>query len=247
MKRSKVVSPCMGKGYTRSGNVIEADAFCEITLEDGRLSITGVIGPKNNGDCSGSAGQCVDEIRKGRPVAEWGWNDEMLQKFCDIWDMWHLNDMRAYCHHMKELGWTELFQEKVKVAKWDVTREARDKARDAEKRALECLKNGETFVPTLEETMNANLGYGVTMYNDETPEHPEFYELKERDCLGHSNIEYKTRGWISHKDHELGFLGKKCPVCGYGYGTAWIKEEVPEDVIEWLFALPDAYKTPAWV
>lgn len=41
----KVVSPCFCKVYTRSGNEATARAFCEIQFENGRLSITGVIGP----------------------------------------------------------------------------------------------------------------------------------------------------------------------------------------------------------
>lgn len=240
MTMRKIVNPCVCSTYYG-----DAKAYAKIEYADGRLSICGVVGPKRNGDCTGSAGQCVDEIRGGKPGEDW--SEEMLQKFCDIWDEWHLNDMRAYCHHMKELGWVEQLQEKVKITKWDVTREVRDKARDAEKRAIQCLKNGETFVPTPEETMYANVGHGVTTYNDELPEHPEFYEFKERDCLGHPNVEYKTRGWIRHTEHELGFLGKKCPVCGYGYGSAWIKEDVPQEVIDWLFALPDARTKPAWV
>ena len=236
----KVVNPCVCSTYCG-----DAQAYAKIEYENGRLSICGVVGPKRNGYCKCSAGQCVDEIRAGRPGVDW--NEEMLQKFCDIWDRWHLNDMRPYCSHMKELGWVEQLQEKVKVRKWDVTKEARDKARDAEKRAIECLKNGDVFIPTPEETMYANIGYGVTTYNDELPAHPEFYEFKERDCLGHPNEEYKTRGWISCTEHELGFLGKKCPVCGYGYGTSWIKEDVPQEVIDWLFALPDTKIKPAWI
>ena len=44
-----------------------------------------------------------------------------------------------------------------------------------------------------------------------------------------------------------GFLGRPCPVCGYKYGSAWQTEEVPKDVIEWLFDLPDTKIKPAWV
>ena len=236
----KVVNPCVCTTYRG-----KAQAYAKITYKDGVLSISGVVGPMKNGNCKGSAGQCIDSIRTGEPGT--GWNDEMLQKFCDIWDEWHLNDMRGYCQHMKELGWLEQLQEKVKITKWDVKREVRDKARDAEKRAIECLKNGETFVPTNEETMYANVGYGVTTYNGELPEHPEFYEFKERDILGSSNVEYKTRGWIRCTEHELGMLGKKCPVCEYKYGSSWLKEEVPQEVIDWLFSLPDTKVQPAWV
>ena len=41
----KVVSPCFCKVYTRRGNEATARAFCKIQFENGRLSITGVIGP----------------------------------------------------------------------------------------------------------------------------------------------------------------------------------------------------------
>ena len=33
----------------------------------------------------------------------------------------------------------------------------------------------------------------------------------------------------------------------YVYGTGWLFEAVPDDVLEWLMALPDADKAPAWV
>ena len=62
-----------------------------------------------------------------------------------------------------------------------------------------------------------------------------------------SNGTKKIRGWISYKDHKLGFIGRECPVCGYKYGTAWKMEEVPQDIIEWLESLPETKVTPAWV
>lgn len=34
---------------------------------------------------------------------------------------------------------------------------------------------------------------------------------------------------------------------GYKYGSAWLVEEVPADVLEWLFGLPPADRQPAWV
>lgn len=208
----KIVNPCVCDTYYG-----KAHAYAKIKYENGRLSIRGIVGPKRNGDCMGSAGQCVDAIRSGKPTEDW--TNEMLQKFCDIWDEWHFNDMHPYCNHMKELGWAEQAQEKVKVMKWDRSKE----------------------------TMYANVGYGVTRYNDELPEHPEFYEFKEKDCLGRSNTEYKMRGQISYSEHPLGFIGRSCPVCGYKYGTSWIKEEVPQNVIEWLFSLPKSETQPAWV
>lgn len=36
------------------------------------------------------------------------------------------------------------------------------------------------------------------------------------------------------------------PETGYEYGTAWLNEEVPIEVLDWLRALPETTKTPAW-
>ena len=33
----------------------------------------------------------------------------------------------------------------------------------------------------------------------------------------------------------------------YSYGSKWLAEEVPEDVLAWLAGLPDTDHTPAWV
>lgn len=52
------------------------------------------------------------------------------------------------------------------------------------------------------------------------------------------------KGW-NHP--PAGHLGEPCPVCGYKYGSAWLKRELPADVIEFLQSLPDTDKTPAWV
>lgn len=37
------------------------------------------------------------------------------------------------------------------------------------------------------------------------------------------------------------------PDAGYEYGSKWLKEKIPDDVLVWLKALPDADKKPAWV
>lgn len=242
----KVVNPCICSTYYG-----DARAFAEITYEDGRLSIHGVVCPKGNGDCKGGAGQCIDEIRSGRSIEEW--NEEMLQKFCDIWERWHLNDMNPMCEHQRELGWKESADEEVKIETWTLTRDAQQMKKAAENRALECLRNGKPFYPTKDEAVYARMEHSMKVYNGEDKSYyygklyRDAYELKEKDCLGRSNTEYKKRGRISYSEHELGFIGRPCPVCGYKYGTSWLKEEVPQDVIEWLFELPDSKVKPAWV
>lgn len=70
----KIVSPCICDTYYGV-----ARAYAKIEFENGKLSICGVIGPMINGDCKGSAGQCIDDIRNGKPTEDWA--KEMLNKF----------------------------------------------------------------------------------------------------------------------------------------------------------------------
>lgn len=76
------------------GRTAAGDLFIELNVADGRLSITGVEGPKANGDARGSSGQCMDTLREIITFAP-GWNRTMVNRLYDIWDEWHLNDMQA--------------------------------------------------------------------------------------------------------------------------------------------------------
>lgn len=241
----RVINPCTNEVYIYNDKERPVNSFCKIEYQDGQLSITGVIGPKSNGDSWGSCGQCVDEIRKGVPTKEW--TSDMLQKFCDIWDEWHLNNMRPYCSHMKKLGWDKMASEKVEIKTYKLTRETREKQNEAKNRALKCLANHEPFFPTLEETKIYNLPFEKKSYNGSEFSDSECYEYTEKNCLGHSNTDYKTRGWIDYSNNELGLLGKPCPVCGYKYGHSWIKEDIPEEVLQWLYDLPRNKTSYAWI
>jgi hypothetical protein len=57
----------------------------------------------------------------------------------------------------------------------------------------------------------------------------------------------RAAGWVRHGEHPEGLLGKPCPVCGYKYGSAWHKESVPDEVLDWLRGLPDTKIAPALV
>ena len=61
---------------------------------------------------------------------------------------------------------------------------------------------------------------------------------------GQSHDTWNSKGWI-YPPH--GHLTEQCPICGYRYGTEWKREEVPEDILEWLMGLPDTDKQPAWI
>ena len=237
----KIINPCTCEVRGRNEN-----AFVKIEYADGRLTLCGVIGPRKNGNCRGSAGQCVDYIRKGRPVAEW--NCDMLNRLCDIWDQWHLNDMHPECEHQRELGWREMAREPITLYHYRLTREAFKAKGKAEEAARIALVSGKTFTPTEEQTMFANLPY---FYDSDEPlegkEIAQFYEPKLSPHPGDNGFTTTRRGWVREAESKQGLRCKPCPVCGYEYGTAWKRVDVPQEVLDWLFQLPDTKRQPAWV
>ena len=132
---NKTVSP----GSTEFGKV-----YVTIKFQGSRLSITGVEGPKRNGDCNGSCGQITDALSKLTTIDP-AWSMGQIVRLRDAWDRWHLNDMQAGCEHQRADGWS---------------------AKDS--------------------------------------------------------------------------VGKVCAVCGYRFGSSWLKELVPEEVIAFLESLPDS-------
>ena len=238
----KIINPCI---CDVTGG--RARAFAKIEYNGGRLSITGVIGPTKSGKSRGSGGQCVDEIRSGTPVK--GWTSDMLERFCDTWDRWHLNDLRPECEHQRELGWPDMAKQKITLYHYRLNQEAYEAKRKAEEAANDALRKGVTFQPPAEQTMYAILPSGLDTYEPiDGKEVARFCGPKKSLWPGDSGFtEQKLRGWVRNEDSELGLLCKPCPVCGYKYGTAWKREEVPQDVLDWLSALPDTAKQPAWV
>lgn len=54
--------------------------------------------------------------------------------------------------------------------------------------------------------------------------------------------EYVSRhwqGWEPESKIYKDSLGAPCPTCGYRYGTAWLKRELPQEVIDWFDGLKD--------
>jgi hypothetical protein len=151
-----------------------SNVFCKIEFKEGKLSITGVVGPKSNRDAHGGCGQIDMEFMHKNPLHNDArttylitpdeinfapnWNETLWYKFLEVWKLWHLNDLHAECEHQRALGWT--YQE--------------------------------------------------------------------------------------HSDPKT-FIGEKCPTCGYSIGSKWLKVDVPQEITDWLKALPSTDIIPAWV
>lgn len=93
MTRKKLL--CLGQG--RDGKVfIEASLKGE-DVEDWRLSLSGIIGPKHDGDAIGGCGQIQDHLLDGDTIEEYfePWCEESVLILKSVWDEYHLNDMTA--------------------------------------------------------------------------------------------------------------------------------------------------------
>ena len=239
----KVVNPCQCLVWNQRGTGQHlAQAFAEIEYKDRELTVHGVIGPRPSGNCDGSCGQCVDEIREGTPNGDW--TVEMLKRFCEIWDEWHLNHVRAYCQHQKALGWDKLAGKRVTLYNYHLRAEVFSEQRHLQNRINKLIGDTGTATLTKEEKELWNLPISKKTWE---PLDDSRYEPQKKYDWNNGATEESTLGWLSPEEHPDGILRNPCPVCGYKYGTSWLKEDVPEDVLQFLYNLPDTTREPAWV
>ena len=173
-----------------------------------RLCITGVVGPRSDGDAWGGCGQCVDELRGLRRLAA-GWTAEQAARLREVWERWHLNDMRAGCEHQR-----------AEPERWRMCPGHYLPLSQRVRFIDETDGSGLVHIARTRATIPANCeGQEETRILDAYIA-GQFYEGSVR-C-------------------SLDKLSQPCPVCGYRYGSSWLYEEVPSDVLAWLQALPDA-------
>src|SRR5512145_1505921 len=143
-----------------------ADIFVEAEYDkEGKLSISGVVGPKANGNAIGASGQIDMSFAHRNPKDNdrWehnptkpgeikfapGWDKEKWFDFLDIWKRWHLNDMKANCEHQTGPEWDA---GKELTLYYFRTKEHVNKAIKAYKdRTMAALMTGEAVTPTKEE------------------------------------------------------------------------------------------------
>lgn len=231
---TRVLHPLMGKSYR---------VFVKVEYRDGRLSITGVEGPLSSGNCLGGCGQIDMHLRDGqwrKPESGYrpadGWTRQDVDKLLEYWGAWHLNDMHAGCEHQRADNWG---QEDVEIVTYRLTSEALKDKREVEQHAMRELK--ERGRVELSSDYQALLALPYETHDAPDADGPASgrYEVKKR--------ETKKASWVRCEEHPRGVLGKPCPTCGYKYGTAWKRSEVPADVLEWLKSRPETPVTPAWV
>jgi hypothetical protein len=235
---TRVLNPAVGT-YGR--------VFVKVEWDGKRLSITGVEGPLSNGDAKGSCGQIIcgytDYDARGHAALNSlkpceGWTHETIRQLFDAWDRWHLNHMRAGCEHQRAFDTTR----QVEVVSYKLTHEAMQLRDSTRRAAADAALAGEPFNPTAQARALAELtDWFKSRYAPPDADSPlsGCYEVDKR--------EMKAIGSTYPSEHPDGVLTKPCEVCGYKYGSAWLHEDVPADVLAMLQALPETTVTPAWV
>jgi hypothetical protein len=148
------------------------DLWVKVQFNDGNLSLSGVEGPKLNGDARGSCGQIVMHEWDFKSLYE-GWDADKVKYLREVWDEWHLNNLTAGSPAQRE---------------W--------------------LANNPAGLPGFD------------------------YDAR-KDALSKAGLE-----------PDASYLHNGKP---YSYGSAWLKREVPDDVLMWLSALPEAKRKPEWI
>lgn len=234
---------CLGSEPLGSGDRA-ALIYAKVQYDGKRISFTGVVGPLRNGDARGSAGQIIMSYREydkrgylslADIVPAKDWNPGLIREFFDAWNRWHLNDMRAGCEHQRE--WPT--GEELEIITYRLTPEAFVERRAVEGAIQISMRANGTAAITDDERAILNLPMSTHAAPDADGPGSGRYEVDKR--------ETKTAGWVFPSEHPRGLLTKPCDVCGHKYGSTWRFEPVPEDVLEWLRALPDTQSTPAWI
>lgn len=228
------------KKHVLIGTTPHGGAFATIEWDGKKLSLTGVIGPLANGDARGSCGQIDatlrdyserDELRAAPNLAT-----EDVSRLLEVWDRWHLNDMRAGCEHQRA-EWDP--GKKLTVETYGLTSEAH-RTRD---KALAEVRNAalENRVAVLDDAARFLIGpdWFKELHQLPTEGDPRFGLFEKR------KSEAKAAGWVYPSEHPEGLLKKPCPTCGYKFGSAWVHEDVPADVIAFLESLPETDQLPA--
>jgi len=239
----KILNPCSVEINGRFSPV-----FCKAEYTDGKLSISGVVGPLESGNCRGSCGQIDMSFRDGhypeRKYTE-GWTPELFQRFLDTWREWHLNDLRAGCVHQREMDW------KSCPGHYQAGEICADEAVDM--KCCLCFHSWVSVVLPMRDApqrcprCKSQLIESGKIRPGMKPPAPASSEDMERALrdLKRDGVALVGAGKSYRCAEDK--LSKPCPVCGYKYGSAWLKEEVPASVLEFLQSLPNSLIIPAWV
>jgi hypothetical protein len=231
-----------------------ARVYVEVEIEDKgdgkeRLSISGSAHP-------GGCGQIVDTVEQITQFAD-GWGPERRDDLIRIWKRWHLNDMHAGCEHQRALGWGHGKDIALTLDTMTPQQTGALTLRNANTVLRQRQRMAEKIITELQDSRGACTRF---LQAHGRP-HPSTHDVDLLQSVARSNRRVLAR---TTGDHEIvrGFsawidadvaksipvppleseifkdsVGAPCPECGYGYGTVWRYEPLPEEVKEFVLGL----------
>lgn len=196
----------------------------EIELTDGKLSMTGQYG--------GGCGQCQDSI-----VPATSAQAELVQ----LWNDWHLNDMHAGTKLQRTVTKDAKTYEESLVA---LIQHGADGTKMSENDAAIYREMWEDFnrgeLPDFTGGGQLEILSRVNRMTDE--ERAEFFYFNIITRYGGNEMVLfdKSKGETIKERAEFWLFGKTLLYDnGYRYGTAWLKDELPDDIEEQIYTIVD--------
>jgi hypothetical protein len=192
-----------------------------------------------------SCGQITEEIAKWFPEVK-----PLLP--------WHLNDMKPGCEHQDALGWG--YGKTIALAAHALT-EAQRLTIDGNAQAQASKKRQDEYLKRWNEILSNDLAAARAVKAAKGMETPntvtisDIEDLRQAHWFPRRPMVKRAQEWLKgqiakeipvevfdaaiYKDS----LMAPCPVCGYEYGSQWLKRELPAEIIK----LAETVLTESWI
>ena len=161
-----------------------------------------------------------------------------LELLIEVWEAWHLNDLRPGCAHQKD--WDR--SKRLAIYTWRLSTEAFSRQKALEREVLNAAVGQYEFNLSEEERQLLALQHtGMATLTEEAPSQWHVLDKVETNAANWVRFTPSTepqRWTTAGYGHPEGVLGKPCAECGHRYGSAWLYEPVPDDVLDFLETLP---------
>jgi hypothetical protein len=206
-------------GRTARGGEVDVEVEVRDTPKGPELSVCGNVWQRSKRDIT-MGGQCVDKL--AAEIATWVVDPAKLARIVDVWQRYHLNGMKPGCAHQRAT-WDTLKPLTLTSYKWSV--KYWEWRQDAGRGRLTPSVYAE-FADLTTRVEAVTIASKGPKY-----ETPEVVALLAEGWILADKTETKTAGWVYPSEHPEGMLCKPCEVCGYHYGSGWLYEPIPADVL----------------
>ena len=165
-----------------------------------------------------------------------------MPRLAELWARWHLNDMRAGCEHQRaDAAYTAPATLTLTPLTWGPKYHA---LREQALNGTMAPMDAERWPATVKAIHLLTLGL-------DSPKHPKKWghagdAMLLEGLVKVEKTETKLATWVTRDEHPEGLMSVPCATCGYKYGSQWLHEDVPEDVLRELFEMGPDVTVELW-